>query len=581
MKSILRLTRYLKPYRFAAIAAPLLMLVEVAGDLAQPQFIKRIIDVGIAQGDMTCIVTTSVQMVLVTLAGALGGIGCTYFAAHAALKMGTDVRSALFRKVMSLSFGNFDRLKTGGLITRLTNDVVQIQDMVAMVLRNMIRSPFMLIGSIVMAIVTSLQLSVVPAIVLPILGVVIYTVIRKAYPIFRDLQNGVDEVNTVIQENLAGVRVVKAFVRSDYEEERFDEVNSHLMGRSMAAMRVMAAMMPLAMLIVNLGVVAIILYGGLNVANGMVSVGGLVAFINYLIRSRMAVGILAMLLTRLSRSMASADRVEEVLNEVPEIHPPENPLRPERIRGEIRFENVTFSYAGSDADAILKDVSFRIAPGETVAILGSTGSGKTSLINLIPRFYDVDSGRITLDGIDVRDLDEQVLRSRVVTALQDSVLFSGSIIDNLRYGRPDASRMEIEECAVDAQAADFILETPDGYESIVGQRGVNLSGGQKQRVAIARALLPKPDILILDDCTSAVDVRTEGEIQDSLERRRRNQTTIIVAQRISTVLTADRILVLEDGKLSAEGSHEELMAGSALYRDIFTSQLGEQGAVDG
>ena len=576
MKSILRLMRYLKPYLFAAIAAPLLMLVEVGGDLAQPQFIKQIIDVGIAGGDLSYIVSTSVKMIIVTLLGAAGGLGSTYFASHAALKMGADVRGALFRKVMSLSFGNFDRLKTGGLITRLTNDVVQIQELVMLVLRSMIRSPFMLLGSIVMAVITSLRLSTIPAVVLPVLGFFIYFIIKKSYPVFRNLQNGVDEVNTVIQENLAGVRVVKAFVRSDYEEGRFDEVNGNLMNRSVTAMRLIAALMPITMLVVNLGIVAIILYGGIGATEGMVSVGSLVAFVNYLIRSRMAVAMTAMLLTRLSRAMASAERVEEVLNEAAEIRPPENPERPDRLRGEICFENVSFSYGGNGGDAILKDVSFRIAPGETVAVLGPTGSGKTSLINLIPRYYDVDSGRITLDGFDVRNLDIRMLRSRVMTALQDPVLFSGSIAENIKYGNPDASGKDMEECAADAQAADFIRETADAYESLIGQRGVNLSGGQKQRVAIARALLPNPDILILDDCTSAVDVRTEGNIQDALEKRRKGKTTIIVAQRISTVLLADRILVLEDGRLSAEGSHEELMASSDLYRDIFRSQLGEE-----
>jgi ATP-binding cassette subfamily B protein len=555
------------------------MAIEVGTDLAQPHYIRRIIDVGIASRDLGAVLKTGGTMLAVAFGGMLCGVGAAVLASLASQKMGADVRAGLFSKVQSLSFGDLDRLRTGNLVTRLTNDVVQVQELVAMFLRIMVRTPLMLIGSVVMAVITSVRLSIIPGILLPVLALVLTIVMRRAYLLFRNVQSGLDQVNTVMQENLAGVRVVKAFVRSRHEEERFGVANNSLMDASISAMRIMAVVMPLSMLVVNLGVVAVVWFGGISVTVGGLTVGGIVAFVNYLLRARMALMMLGMLLGRLSRAMASADRIQEVLEISPELSNPDRPVTPPIRGGRIVFEDVTFSYGGENGDPVLQDISFAVEPGETVAILGSTGSGKSSLVNLVPRFYDVTRGKVTLDGVDVREIDESVLRGRVAVALQDSILFSGTIAENIRYGNPDAGDDEVMAAARAAQAHEFVVATPDGYDSLLGQRGVNLSGGQRQRLAIARALATTPEVLILDDCTSAVDVETEARIQEALAERSENLTTLVVAQRISTVLSADRILVIDDGRLMAAGTHHELMNTSVLYREIYDSQLGE-GVVD-
>jgi ATP-binding cassette subfamily B multidrug efflux pump len=574
MKSSLKLAGFLKPYRKWAILAPLLMILEVAMDLMQPRLIQRIVDEGIAQLDMSVVTNTGLLMLGLALVGAVGGLGCTVFATMAAQGFGADLRHTLFRQVQSFSFGNLDDLETGQLVTRLTNDVTQVQQVVAMLLRIMVRAPFMLLGSLLMAILTSPRLALLLLVLTPLVLVALIWVISRAAPMFSLVQAKLDDLNTVMQENLAGVRVVKAFVRAQHEIQRFRITNDGLMEQTIRAARIVVVVMPFMMLAVNLGIVGAIWFGGLQVTYGTMQMGQIIAFVNYLMRTLMSLMMVSMLVMMTARAQASAERIQEVLDSVPRIEGKPDAVTVFAPRGRVAFEGVTFSYDGDDHDPVLKGIHFVAEPGQTVAILGATGSGKSSLIHLIPRFYDVTGGRVTMDGVDVRDIEKEVLRRNVGIALQESVLFSGTIRDNIRYGHPDATDEQVIAAAKAAQAHEFISEFPDGYDTVLGQRGVNLSGGQKQRVAIARALLIQPAVLILDDSTSSVDVETETRIQDALEDVMKGRTSFVIAQRISTVLNADKILVLDDGQIAAEGTHRELLASSPIYREIYESQLG-------
>jgi ATP-binding cassette subfamily B multidrug efflux pump len=574
MTTIFKLAKFLKPYRHWAVLAPLLMAVEVVMDLMQPRLIQRIVDVGIAQLDMSVVINTGLLMMGLALVGAFAGVGCVIFSVLASLGFAKDLRSALFRKVQSLSFGNLDDLETGQLVTRLTNDVTQIEQVVSMMLRIMVRAPLLLIGSLVMAVLTSPSLASMLILLGPIVAFILIFVIKKAYPMFSVVQRMLDGLNTVMQENLAGVRVVKAFVRDAYEIERFGKVNDSLMRQTVRAERTSALTWPFMMLFLNAGVVAAIWFGGQQVMVGTLHVGALIAFVNYLMRTLMSMMFVSMLTMRLARAQASAERVQEIMDSEPEVQNAPDALTHLAPRGRVAFENVTFSYDRNGYDPVLKNISFTAEPGQTVAILGATGSGKSSLIHLIPRFYDVTEGHITLDGVDVRDVEKEALRRNIGVALQESVLFTGTIRDNIRYGRPDADDEAVITAAKAAQAHEFICAFPDGYDTELGQRGVNLSGGQKQRLAIARALLTEPAVLVLDDSTSSVDVETETKIQDALAEVMHNRTSFVVAQRISTVLNAHKILVLDDGKIVAEGTHRELLSSSPIYREIYDSQLG-------
>jgi ATP-binding cassette subfamily B protein len=550
------------------------MVLEVAMDLMQPRMVQRIIDQGIAQLDMDLVIHTGLMMIGFALIGVVGGVGCTIFAELASQGFGADLRSTLFRKTQSLSFGNLDELETGQLITRLTNDVTQVQEVVAMLLRIMVRAPMTLIGSVIMAILTSPRLALLLLALTPLVLVVLVWVIKKAFPMFGQVQAKLDNLNTVMQENLAGVRVVKAFVRAPYEEQRFGATNNDLMDQTIRAVRTVSVTMPAMMLAVNLGVVAAIWFGGLQVTYGTLQVGQLIAFINYLMRTLMSLMFVSMLTMRFARAQASTERIEEVLDSEPEIQNKPSALASFSPQGRVAFEGVTFSYDEDGRDPVLKGLDFVAEPGQTVAILGATGSGKSSLIHLIPRFYDVTEGQVTIDGVDVRDVDKAALRRNIGIALQESVLFTGTIRDNIRYGRPGASDEEVISAAKAAQAHDFITRFEEGYDTMLGQRGVNLSGGQKQRVAIARALLTQPAVLILDDSTSSVDVETEIKIQDALDELMHDRTSFVIAQRISTVLNADQILVLDDGQIAAQGTHQDLLVSSSIYREIYESQLG-------
>jgi ATP-binding cassette subfamily B multidrug efflux pump len=562
---------YLLPYRRDAIIAPLLMILEVMMDLTLPFLVERIIDVGIANNNMKVVANTGLLMVMLACVGAFGGIGCTVFAVRAAASYGADLRAAAYRRVQALSFGNLDRLGTGPLVTRLTNDVNQMQDLVLMALRILVRAPLLVVGSLFMAILTSPHLAPLLVVLVPLLVVVLVVVIARSFPLFYRLQANLDRLNTYIQENLAGVRVVKAFVRAEHEEKRFGGANDALMTSSIQAMQFSAVVGPFMMLALNFGIAAAVWFGGVQVNQGTMTVGEIVAFTNYLRQTLMSLTMVSMLLIQVSRAGASAGRVAEVLNATPDVQDRPAAKPGFNAKGAVAFDHVSFAYDAGEP--VLRDISFVAEPGQNVAILGATGSGKSSLISLIPRFYDVTSGRVTIGGLDVRDIEQEVLRSRIGVALQEAILFTGTIADNIRQGQPKASDEEVRSAAEAAQAAEFIDGMPDGYLTEMGQRGVNLSGGQKQRVAIARALVRQPEILILDDSTSAVDVETEAKIQAALAQRA-GQTTFVVAQRISTVLAADKILVLDEGRLVAEGTHEELMASSSIYRQIFESQLG-------
>lgn len=590
MKALRDLVAFLRPYWYWALLAPAFMLLEVAMDLMQPRMIQRIVDEGIARQDMGVVLSTGQLMLGFALIGAIGGIASSTFSVLASQGFGADLRDALFTKVHSLSFGNIDRLETGQLITRLTNDVTQVEQLVGMLLRIMLRAPLLVIGSLIMAALSSPRLAVIFIVQVPFIIAVLYWVINKAYPMFGDVQERLDHLNTVMQENLAGVRVVKAFVREDHEIGRFEKVNEGLMDITVRAARTIGVAGPAMSIALNSGVVAAIWFGGLQLSMGNLQAGQIIAFVNYLTRTAWSLMFVSMLSIRVARAQASAERIEEVLESQPQVQNRPGALGLPAASGYVAFEDVSFSYDGDSCEAVtagggalvLRDLNFAARPGETVAILGATGSGKSSLVNLIPRFYDAIDGRVTVDGIDVRDLDKAALRKQVGVALQESVLFSGTIRDNIRYGRPDATDDEVEVAAKVAQAHDFIMSFPDGYDTVLGQRGVNVSGGQKQRIAIARALLIHPAVLILDDSTSSVDVDTEAQIQESLavlmdsaqQTGAPLKTCFIIAQRISTVLNADRILVLDDGRIVAAGTHDELMVSSPIYREIYDSQLG-------
>jgi len=577
MNDLRRILRYVSPYKREVALAVVLLGLVVVTDLSIPRLVQVIIDEGIANKDMEVVVRTSILMIGASILSALLMIANTVYSVRTARSFEADLREAVFKKIQTFSFGNLDDFTTGQLLTRLTSDINQIQMIVLMSLRMFTRAPLMFIGSFTIMFATNPRLASVILALLPVTLVLVTVFVRTVQPLFTRVQEKLEYLNQVMQENLTGIRVVKAFVRRDYEGQRFDEANRELYGTQLRVTQLLSIFFPLIMSLMNLGTVVIIYYGGLQVFAGTTSVGQIMAFMNYLFSTMFPVMMLSMMAGQISAANASATRIMQVLDSEPEV-----PDRPEAValdemRGRVVFEGVSFSYREDGGDPVLCDVSFTAEPGQTVAILGSTGSGKSSLINLIPRFYDVSSGRVTIDGVDVRDIQMSQLRDHIGISLQEVTLFSGTVRDNIRYGRPDASEEEVVRVAKAAQAHDFIMGFPQGYDTMVGQRGVNLSGGQKQRVAIARALLMNPVILILDDSTSAVDVETETRIEAALEELMKDRTSFIIAQRISTVLKADKILVLDEGRIAAEGNHSQLMETSPIYKEIYDSQLGDGG----
>jgi ATP-binding cassette subfamily B multidrug efflux pump len=578
MRSLMRLYRFIRPYRIQAVTALILIFVMVAADLIIPRLTQRIIDQGIVTHNFHIVITTALTMVAASILSAVLAIINNYLSVSAAMGFGANLRSALMRRVQSFSFGNLDHLQTGKLIVRSTSDVNMVQMIVMLSLRILTRGPIWAIGAIVLLVLTSHRLALIMAVAIPLIVVLVWIFARKSHPLFLLVQQRLDRLNTVLQENLAGIRVVKAFVRTAHEVARFDGANEALMNRTIQVSQLMAVFIPFMLLILNLAIVSAVWIGGRMTIEGSLSVGEVVAAINYLSFALFPILMLAGMLGPLSAADASASRILEILDADPEVRVAGSATRLVHPRGRIVFEKVCFSYSGDSAEPVLSDISFAAEPGETVAILGATGSGKSTLIHLIPRFYDVTSGRIIFDGIDVRDLDIHSLRSAIGVALQETILFSGTVSDNIRYGRSAAADDEVIAAARAAQADEFIVELPEGYDTVIGQRGVTLSGGQRQRVAIARALLVKPKVLILDDSTSALDIETEIRLQDAFDRllavSKNTTTRFIVAQRISTVLLADKILVLDQGRITAVGTHRQLLASNTMYRDIYRSQLG-------
>jgi ATP-binding cassette subfamily B protein len=587
MQALGRMMRYVRPYWKQGALALVLMLGMVFVDLAIPRLVQRIIDQGVSKQDMPMIINTSLLMIGVSAIETILGIGNSLLAVRVARYYGYDLRSALFRKIQTLSFGNIDRFQTGQLMVRLTSDVVHVQMLVLFFLRVFTRAPLLAVGSVLSMISLSSDLAIVMAVLLPAAGVIIYLFATRAQPLYLTVQQRLDKLNTVLQENLSGVRVVKAFARADHESARFERANIELMGQSVQVLTLLGLLMPTMTLFINLATVAVIYVGGWHLQTHPFTTGQLLAFVNYLLQLGFPLTMMANMIGQFSAAAASAGRIEEVMNAAPDVQnrPGARPLAEASLaaeKGRVVFENVAFTYNGNGSEAVLKGVNLVAEPGQTVAILGATGSGKSTLIQLLPRFYDVTEGRITLDGVDLRELTMESLRSTIGIALQEAVLFTGTIRDNIRYGRPQASEEEVIAAAKAAQAHDFITSLPQGYDTLVGQRGVNLSGGQKQRLSIARALLVQPCLLILDDSTSSVDVETEARLEAALQtllssRAAGKATVFVIAQRVSTVLNADKIVVLDQGQIAAAGTHAELLANSPIYREIYDSQLGNGG----
>jgi ATP-binding cassette subfamily B protein len=569
----------LRPYRLQAVIALLLLFLMVAADLVIPRLTQRIIDQGIMADNLHVVVTTAFYMVGASILSVVLALINNVLSVTAAMGFGANLRSALMHKVQSFSFGNLDTLQTGKLIVRSTSDVHTVQIIVMLSLRILTRAPIWALGAIVLLVFTSPRLALMTLVFVPLIVGLIWFFSRQARSLFLFMQQCLDRLNTVLQENLAGIRVVKAFVRTAHEITRFGHANEALMNQTIQVSQLMAVFIPFMLLVLNLAVVGAVWFGGRIALAGEMSVGHVVAAINYLSFALFPILLVGGMVGPLSAGDASAARILEILEAEPQVRPPARPVKLVHPQGRVVFENVCFNYNGNGAEAVLSDVSFAAEAGETVALLGATGSGKSTLIHLIPRFYDVTAGRITFDNTDLRDLDLQWLRSTVGVVLQEAVLFGGTVRDNIRFGRMTATEEEVRAAARAAQAEAFITGLPQGYDTVIGQRGVTLSGGQRQRIAIARALLVKPKVLILDDSTSALDIETEIRLQDALDRlisNSQNTTTrFIVAQRISTVLLADKILLLDQGRIAAKGTHQELLDAAPMYRDIYRSQLGE------
>ena len=575
MKSVLRLLRFLKPYLGLVMLDLVLMIGLVAADLSIPRLIQTLVDIGIRQRDMAAITNISLAMVGVTLFSALCTVGSVLVAVRVSQRATADIRRRLFVQIQSFSFGNFDRLQTGQLLTRLTSDISQVGQLLLQTLRMFIRAPLMILGSVILLMATNWQIALIILTLMTLATIVFMLYANKAQPLFMQVQKKLGRLNTIFQENLAGVRIVKSFVRADHENARFNTANVDLAERAIKVERMLAFVLPILRLLANLGFVVVLWFGGIQVMNGNITMGQIIAMNNYTLWAMFALVNVGMMVSFISSADASAERIFEVLDSHPEISDKDHAITLSKVKGRVTFEDVTFAYNGQGQEPVLNHINLVAEPGEAVAIVGSTGAGKSTLINLIPRFYDVTAGKVMIDGIDVRDISLDSLRSQVGVALQETVLFTGTIRDNICYGRPNAKDEEVFAAAKSAQAHEFITSFPKGYDTMIGQRGVNLSGGQKQRLAIARALLLKPNILVLDDATSSVDVETEVKIQAALDRFMVGRTSFIVAQRISTVLGADKIVVLDRGRIEAVGTHQSLMKTSPIYQEIYHSQLGD------
>ncbi len=572
-----RYWKYIRPYLPAFICGPLLMIVEVIGEVALPKFMANIINVGAAEHNVSYIVGMGITMIITALLMMIGGIGGAYFGAKASISFAADLRRDVFDKVQQFSFANLDQFSTGSLVTRLTNDITQVQNLINMALRMMLRAPGMLIGALIMALVMNVQLSLVVLVVIPILITLITIVIKIAFPKFDIMQKKLDALNSTVQEMLTNVRVIKSFVRGSYEEKRFAGANEELKESSLDAFKVVILNMPIMMLMMNITTLGVVWFGGKQILAGSMPVGDLTAFTSYIVQILMSLMMLAMVLLQSSRALASLRRITEVLDTQISLSDEGCALPQKRVNsGSVEFKDVTFRYYKENKEAVLSHISFKVESGQVLGIIGSTGSGKTTLVQMIPRLYDTDRGQVLVDGVDVRDYSLKNLRDGVGMVLQKNVLFSGTIMENLMWGDSAASRDEILAASKAAQADPFVSSFTQGYLTELGQGGVNVSGGQKQRLCIARALLKKPRILILDDSTSAVDTATEAKIRESFGTTLKGATKIIIAQRISSVIDADQILVLDEGKIVGLGSHEQLLKDCGPYQEIYYSQMDRE-----
>jgi ATP-binding cassette subfamily B protein len=569
---MIQLFRFLKPYRFQVALVFLLVFVQSFANLYLPTLMADIVDSGIVKGDTAYILRVGGFMLLVTIGGVLCAIVASFFSARIAIGFGRIIRGKLFTHVERFSLHEFDAVSTASLITRTTNDTTQVQQVLIIMLNMMISAPLMAIGGIALAIALDASLAWVLLAAIPVLVVAIYIIMSRAIPLFRVVQVKLDALNRVLDEGLTGVRVIRAFDRIDHEEKRFDEANLDLTDTAIKVNRIVAALWPIMMLVLNFSSIAILWFGAIRVNNGDMQIGALIAFLQYAMQILFAMLMLSMMFIMLPRAAASAARINEVLAIVPEIQDAATVQRADAKRGYVDFQDVTFSYPGAEEPA-LSHISFSARPGEVTAIIGGTGSGKSTLISLIPRFYDVDGGRILVDGVDVREMSQEHLRAKIGFVPQKAVLFSGTIAENIRYGKEDASDEEVRHAADVAQATEFISEMADGFDSEIAQGGTNVSGGQKQRLSIARALVRRPEIYVFDDSFSALDFKTDAKLRMALKKETLDATVFIVAQRVSTVMDADQIIVLDDGHIVGIGNHRELMQTSEVYREIVSSQL--------
>jgi len=569
-----RYSKYIKPYMSAFILGPLLMVVEVVGEVFMPKLMANIIDLGIVNEDYAYIVGHGLLMVIVAILMLLGGVGGAYFGAKASVGFSSDLRKDVFDKVQKMSFANLDQFSTGSLVTRMTNDTTQVQNLINMMLRMMLRAPGMMIGGIIMAVILNPDLAKVLIVALPVILIIVFLSIKFVFPKFKLMQDKLDKLNSNVQEVMTSIRVIKSFVREDYETVKFEESNSNLKETTLSAMKTIIILMPTMSLIMNATTLAVVWFGGKEILAGKMDVGSLTAFITYITQILSSLLMVSFMFLQTSRAFASMARIREVLDCEIDINDDKATMKEKCVNsGDIEFKNVSFKYYKNNTEWVLEDVSFKVKSGQTLGIIGSTGSGKTTLVSLIPRLYDADCGTILVDGTDTRDYSLYNLREGVGMVLQKNVLFSGSISENLRWGSETASLEEIQEVSNSAQAAEFVENMPEKYDAELGQGGVNVSGGQKQRLCIARALLKKPKILILDDSTSAVDTATERRIRECFHDSLKDATKIIIAQRITSVIDADIIMVLDDGKIAGMGSHKELIEDCVPYKEIYYSQM--------
>lgn len=572
---MLKLFTLLRPYGLQIISVVVLLFLQSLSDLYLPTLMADIVDIGIVGHNIPYILRIGALMLVFAAGGALCSVAGTYLSSRVSASFGRELRSKVFSHVENFSLQEFDSIGTASLITRTTNDITQVQMLVTMMLRMMITAPLMCIGGVIMAVYQDTSLSLIFVVILPLLALVITLIFQRSMPLFKAMQAKLDRLNLVLREYLTGIRVIRSFNRTDYENQRFDEANLELTNNALRVNLLMASLMPVMMLLMNLSSLAIIWFGGIRINSGGMQVGALIAFIQYSTQIMFSLVMVSFMLIMVPRASASALRINQVLEMHPTIVDPDQ-SKPKACQiGCLDFDQVTFSYPGAEQPAIT-DISFSALPGQVTAIIGGTGSGKSTLLNLIPRFYDVDNGRVLVDGVDVRELTQSELRAKIGFVPQQAVLFTGTIGDNLRFGLEQASDEQVEQAAETAQALDFIREMPEGFSSEVEQGGKNLSGGQKQRLSIARALVRKPEIYLFDDSFSALDFRTDARLRAALKQEITNATMIIVAQRVSTVMDADRIIVLDDGQVAGIGTHADLLAVCEVYREIVYSQLSEE-----